>query len=60
MINLKQLRTNKKVSQKEVADYIGVSRTAYNQYESGKRDMSTDTLINRLFQCFHRYHPWKK
>ena len=45
MINLKQLRTNKKVSQKEVADYIGVSRTAYNQYESGKRDMSTDTLI---------------
>ena len=44
MNNLKILRKRKDVSQQEVADYLGVSRSAYGFYESGARNISTDLL----------------
>lgn len=32
---LRKLRSEKGISQEEVAKYIGISRTGYNRYESG-------------------------
>ncbi|MBU5677882.1 helix-turn-helix transcriptional regulator [Alkaliphilus sp. MSJ-5] len=45
MENLKLLRTEKKVTQKEVADYLGVARTTYTQYETGASEPDINTII---------------
>lgn len=42
---LKRLRKENGVSQKEVADYIGVSVSAYSNYEQGIREPSLDVLL---------------
>lgn len=42
---LKRLRKENGVSQKEVADYIGVSVSAYSNYEQGIREPSLDMLL---------------
>ena len=34
-IRLRALREKRHLSQQSVADYLGISRTAYNKYESG-------------------------
>jgi len=44
-IKLRELRENKKVTQNEVAIYLNISRSAYSQYESGKRQMNYETLL---------------
>ena len=36
--NLKAARLEAKMTQKEVADAIGVAKSTYSQYESGKRE----------------------
>lgn len=36
--NLKKIRNEKGVSQKQLADLIGVAPSTYSQYESGKRE----------------------
>ncbi len=41
---LKELRKNKGVTQKDVADAIGVSQVAYSYYELGKREPPFETL----------------
>ena len=43
--NLKQLRTQKNVSQQEIADCLATTRQAYNNYETGKREPNFSTLI---------------
>lgn len=40
MYRLNELRKNKKITQKELADVIGVSKGAIGMYESGKRNPS--------------------
>lgn len=40
------LRKKRKKTQKEVADYIGVSRPAYTNYEKGTRSPDRNTLSN--------------
>lgn len=42
---LKELRKEKGVSQKEVAQAIGVTPSAYGNYEQGTREPSLDVLI---------------
>ena len=42
---LKRLRKENGVSHKEVADYIGVSVSAYSNYEQGIREPSLDVLL---------------
>ena len=44
MNNLKILRKRKGVSQQEVAEFLGVARSAYGFYESGKRGLSAEML----------------
>lgn len=41
---LRALREEKNISQKDMAEYLQVSRQAYNYYELGKREPSYDTL----------------
>lgn len=43
---LKELRQEKGVSQKEVASAIGVTLSAYSNYEQGIREPSYEILIN--------------
>lgn len=42
---LKRLRKENGVSQKEVADHIGLSVSAYSNYEQGIREPSLDILL---------------
>lgn|GEM_PF-102704 len=44
-LNTKKLREQNKLSQKEIADYLGVTRQAVASYESGKREPDYGTLI---------------
>ena len=43
---LKQLRRQKGVTQKDVAEAIGVTLSAYSNYEQGLREPSNQILIN--------------
>lgn len=42
---LKFLRTASKLTQKEVADFIGVKRVAYTSYESGRTSPNLETVV---------------
>lgn len=44
---LSRLRIAKKRTHQDLADYLGITRQAYSNYESGKRDVDTSTL-NKL------------
>ncbi len=39
------IRKAKGISQQAVADYLGISRQAYCNYENDKREMSYETLL---------------
>lgn len=43
-IKIKELRNEKKLTQQEVSDYLGITRPAYTAYESGKRQPDFETL----------------
>lgn len=43
-IRLRELRTEKKITQADVANYLKVSHQAYNFYETGKREPDYNTL----------------
>lgn len=45
MYNLKYLRESELLTQKQVAEQIHVGQRAYSYYESGQRDIPTQTLI---------------
>lgn len=49
---LKQLRVEKKLTQKQIADRIGVAISAISSYESGSRYPSYSILIS-LAHIFH-------
>ena len=51
MNNLKMLRKRKGVLQTDVADYLGVTRTSYTQYETGKRGLSAE-MLSKLSDYF--------
>ena len=42
---LKTLRTQRGMTQQEVAQRLGITRQAYSNYELGQRDLPTQTLI---------------
>lgn len=41
---LKGRRIEKKLTHEDMADKLGITRQGYGNYESGKRDLDTDTL----------------
>lgn len=52
---LKQIRIAKRVTQKELADYLSVSQNAVFNWENGKREPSIDT-ISKIADYF-QVHP---
>ena len=42
---IEKLRKEKKMTQKEVAEKLNISRSAYSQYEIGKKEPRIYTLI---------------
>lgn len=42
---LKELRLERKLSQKQVAEYLGISTRAYSHYEIGDREPSILLLV---------------
>ena len=53
MQNLVNARKAKGKTQREVADYLGISRQAYSNYEAGKREPDFETLLKlgEYFDC---------
>jgi transcriptional regulator with XRE-family HTH domain len=49
---LKDLRTQKNITQKEVADFLCISTSAYGCYEQGRNQMDYETLI-KLSEFFN-------
>ena len=43
---IKDLRKNKSLSQKILADTLNVSQSTYSRYESGQLDVPSDVLIS--------------
>lgn len=44
MKRLKQLRMQRNIRQKEIADYLGITVSAYGNYELGQRQPNFETL----------------
>lgn len=42
---LRKLRDDKKLSQSEIADFLGVSQSAYNKWEADQSKPSSDNLL---------------
>lgn len=42
---LKDLRVDKDVKQRVIAEYLGICRSTYSNYENGDRGIPTDILI---------------
>lgn len=42
---IRELREDGDMTQKQVADYLGMKQPQYNRYERGFRDIPTDVLI---------------
>ncbi len=49
---LRTLREDSDLSQKTIADYLGIGQTTYSQYELGKRSMPVEYII-RLCQFYN-------
>lgn len=45
MEHLRELRQKRGVSQRAVADYLGITRQAYSNYENGNREPDYETLL---------------
>ena len=56
-----ELRKEKKLQQKEVAEILGMNRIILNRIELGKRPIHDDELIkfSKFFWCIYRlYSDW--
>lgn len=53
MLNLQKARKAMHKTQQDVSDYLGISRQAYSNYESGKREPDFETLLKlgEYFDC---------
>jgi len=50
--NLRQLRDSKNLTQQEVADYVGVDRKTYNNWETGVSDVKSK-FIPKLAEFYN-------
>jgi transcriptional regulator with XRE-family HTH domain len=57
LYHLKELRTERNLSQSVVASALGISQQAYANYESGKREADYDMLLRiaKYFECSADY-----
>lgn len=54
---LSQLRSNKRCTQQEVSDFLGINRVTYAKYEGGTVEPSKDNIIKLadFFRCTTDY-----
>ena len=52
-MNLKEIRKRKKITQKEVAEYLEITQASYSGYESERIEPNIECLIklSKLFDC---------
>lgn len=43
---IRDLREDNDLSQREIANMLGMSQTGYSKYETGENDIPTDVLIS--------------
>ena len=43
--NIRNLREDKDLTQKQIADYLHCTQVCYSNYETGKRDIPTEVLL---------------
>lgn len=51
---LRDLREDKDLSQKELAQILGMSQTGYSKYETGENDVPTQILM-KLADFYHTF-----
>ncbi len=51
-MRLKDLREDRDLKQKDIADYLHIGQNTYSQYETGKRALPLD-LLCRLADYYH-------
>ncbi len=44
-MRLKDIREDRDITQKEIADFLHIKQNTYSQYESGKRQLPIEALI---------------
>ena len=44
-MRLKDIREDRDITHKEIADYLHIKQNTYSQYESGKRQLPIEALI---------------
>ncbi len=49
---IRDLREDRDLKQKDIADYLNCSQVCYSHYELGKRDIPTEILI-KLAKFYH-------
>lgn len=42
---IRAMRTDKDLTQTQVAEFLGMSQTGYSKYETGENDIPTDILV---------------
>lgn len=54
---IKQLRTQQNYTQRQLADYLGISQSLYAKYESGDRNIKLSQLIKLcdVYGCQEEY-----
>ena len=45
MLRIKEIRKQKKITAKEIADYVNVAESTMSLYENGKREPDYNTLL---------------
>jgi len=51
-IRIRNLREDKDLTQKQIAEILGMSQTGYSKYETGENDIPTHILI-KLADFYH-------
>ena len=49
---IRDLREDNDLTQKEIAEILGMSQTGYSKYETGENDIPTEVLI-KLAEYYH-------
>ena len=57
---IRDLREDRDLLQKDVAAYLKCTQVCYSNYETGKRDIPTEVLIQlaRSLPYQYRLYPW--
>ena len=60
MLRLRYLRERENLSQIEVAKLLNVAPNTLSQYENGRRDPDTNTLIRRRLSMLYKHSTRKR